>query len=153
MSLVATSKNSVITFSSVLTGIKLLTGFSNENILVIPDVDIVKSTMGCDGLLSRSLTAKKIEGSFSFFPGSPSLGLIYQIQNAVYLSGVPLVGILNVVFPSLGTAFNYIDFSFESAAKGLEAADELKPVTIKWSSQIPSYASIGSVAQTVLGSI
>lgn len=153
MSLVATSKNSVITFSSLVTGIKLLSGFSNENILVIPDVDIVKSTMGCDGLLSRSVTAKMLEGSFSFFPGSPSLDLIYNIQQAVYLSGVPIVGNLNVVFPSLGKMFNYLDFSFASAAKGLEAGDELKPVTIKYSSQLPNYSSIGAIATTALGLI
>lgn len=151
MSLVATSKNSVITFSSLVTGIKLLTGFSNENILVLPDVEIVKSTMGNDGLLSRAVIAKKMEGSFSFFPGSPSLDTIFTIQQAVYLSGVPIVGILNVVFPSLGKSFNYIDFSFESGTKGLEAADELKPVTIKWSSQLPNYSSIGAIATTVLG--
>lgn len=153
MSLVATAKNSVITFNSLVTGVKLFTGFSNENIIVIPDVEIVKTTMGNDGQLSRSLVAKKIEGSLSFFPGSPSLELIYQIQNAAYLSGVPVVGILNVTFPSLLKSFNYLDFSFESAAKGLEAADELKPVTIKFSSQIPGFASLGAIASTVLGVI
>ena len=153
MSLVATAKNSVITFSSLATGIKLLTGFSNENILVIPDVDIVKSTMGNDGLLSRSLVAKKVEGSFSFFPGSPAIDFIYTIQQAAYLSGVPVVGNLNVVFPSLGKLFNYLDFSFESGAKGIEAGDELKPVTIKWSSQLPNYSSIGAIATTTLGLI
>jgi hypothetical protein len=151
MSLIATSKNAVITFSSVITGVKLLTGFSNENILVIPDVDIVKTTMGCDGLLNRALVAKKVEGNFSFFPGSPALDFIYTVQQAVYLSGVPVVGNLNVVFPSLGKLFNFLDFSFESAAKGLEAADELKPVTIKWSSQLPNYSSIGAIATTALG--
>lgn len=151
MSLIATSKNSVITFNSILTGVELLTGFSNENILVIPDVDIVKTTMGCDGLLSRSLVARMADGSFSFFPGSPSLDFIYTVQQAVYLSGVPLVGSVNVVFPSIGKVFNYLDFSFVSAAKGIDAGDELKPVTIKWSSQLPNYSSIGAIATTVLG--
>lgn len=151
MSLVATAKNSVIVFISPVTGVKLLTGFSNENIIVIPDIDIVKSTIGCDGLLSRALVAKKAEGSFSFFPGSPSIDTIYTIQQAAYLSGVPIVGVLNVTFPSLGKNFSYIDFAFESGAKGLEAADELKPVTIKWSSQLPNYSSIGAIATTALG--
>lgn len=151
MGLIATSKNSVISFQSVVTGIKLLTGFSNENIIVVPDVDIVKSTMGCDGALSRAAVAKKLEGSLSFFPGSPSLDFIYTIQQAVYVSGVPVVGILSVIFPTLGKSFTYPDFSFESGAKGLEAADELKPVTIKFSSQLPNYSSIGAIASSVIG--
>ena len=151
MSLNATAKNSVITFLSAVTGAKLLTGFSNENIITVPDIEIVKSTMGCDGLINRALVAKKAEGTLSFFPASPAIEFIYTMQQAAYLSGVPVVGILNVTFPSLAKSFNYIDFAFESGTKGFEAADEIKPISIKWSSQMPGFASLGAIATTGLG--
>lgn len=145
MSLIATSKNSVIQFRSALTGTLTLGGFSNENILAIPDVDIVKSTIGNDGIINRSVVAKKVEGSFSFFSNSDSLQNIYTIQQAVYLTGLPISGILSVLFPTSGKVYTYLDFSFLSGAKGIEAADEQKPVTIKWDAQLPNYAGLGAV--------
>ncbi len=154
MSLIATSKNSIITINSVLLSApRILSGFSNENIIMIPNMEIVKSTMGNDGLISRAVVAKILTGSFHFFPASPSLSLIYDIQTAVYLSGVPFVGSLNVIFPSLATVFNFVDFSIESGPKGLEAADELKSVEIKWSSQLPNKSSLGSLATTIIGAL
>lgn len=151
MSLIATSKNAVLIYTSAITGVKKLSGFSNENIIVIPDVDMIKTTIGNDGLISRSVIPAKISGSFSFFPGSPSLEFIYNLQQGVYATGVVLNGALNVVFPSLGKAWVYVDFAFESANKGIEAADEAKPVTIKWSSLLPNYSSIGALAETIIG--
>jgi len=153
MGYLATSKNAVISFTSAITGTTTFTGFSDENILSIPDVDVIKSKMGCDGILSRSVVAKKLNASFSFHPGSPSLLKIYQWQQAAYLSGIPIVGILTVALESIGQAYVFLDCSFESGAKGLEAADELKSVTIKWSSQLPNLSSLGAIAQTALGAV
>jgi hypothetical protein len=152
MAYIATSKNAVITFTSVLTGPPhVLEGFSSENILAIPDVDIIKSTMGCDGVINRAVVAKKVEGTFSFWSASPSVAFIYQVQQASYLAGFPVNGILNVFFTSLGVSFTYPDFCFESGPKGFEAADELKAVSIKWSSQLPNYASLGAVVTQLAG--
>lgn len=145
MSLIATSKNSVIQFTSLITGTITLSGFANENVLAIPDIDIVKSTMGNDGYINRSVVAKKLDGSFTFFPDSPSLLKIQTIQQAVYVSGLPINGILTVLFPTSGKVFTYIDFSIISGTKGNEASDEQKPVTIKWDSQLPNYAGLGAV--------
>ena len=154
MTYIVTAKNSIITFSSALTGTpQIFQGFSSENIMVIPDVDILKSTIGLDGQLARSVIAKKIEGNFSFFAGSPTLSFIYQVQQAVYLSGVPLLGVLTVAMPGLATSFTFPDFTFESGPKGFELADEVKPVTIKWSSLMPNYASLGAIAAPALGAI
>lgn len=150
--LIATSKNSIITFTSVLTGPpKLLTGFANDNIMEIPDVDIIKATMGADGTLQKSVVAKKLEGSFMFWSGSPALNFIYRLQTAVYNTGLVVNGTLNVIIPSLGVSFSYPDFSFDSAPKGFELADEVKAVKIKWSSQLPNYASLGAAASTIIG--
>ena len=153
MSLIATSKNSVIQFTSLITGTLTLGGFSNENILAIPDVDIVKSTMGNDGYINRSVVAKKLDGSFSFFPDSPSLLAIQTIQQAVYLSGLPINGILTVLFPTSGKVYTYVDFTLVSATKGNEASEEQKPVTIKWDSQLPNYAGLGAVIGQVIALI
>jgi len=149
---IATSKNAIITFTSVLTGPpKLLTGFANDNILEIPDVDIVKSTMGCDGFLQKSVMAKKVEGSFIFWSGSPAMTFIYRLQQAVYNTGFVVNGNLNVIIPSLAVSFTYPDFSFDSGPKGFELADEVKPIKIKWSAQLPNYASLGAAAATIIG--
>jgi hypothetical protein len=150
--LIATSKNSIITFTSVLTGApKLLVGFANDNILEIPDVEIVKSTMGCDGTLQKAVVAKKIDGSFTFWSGSPAMAFIYRLQQAVYNTGLVANGSLNVIIPSLAVSFTYPDFSFDSAPKGFELADEVKAVKIKWSAQLPNYASLGAAASTIIG--
>lgn len=150
MTLLATSKNAVIQFTSVITGTLTLGGFSNENILAIPDVEIVKTTMGNDGALNRSVVAKHIQGSFSFFPDSPSLLKIYTIQQAVYLSGLPINGVLTVLFPTSAKVFTYVDFSIESAPKGVEASEEQKPITIKWSSLLPNYAGLGAIVNEII---
>lgn len=150
--LIATSKNSIITFTSILTGPpKLLTGFANDNILAIPDVDIIKATMGCDGVLQKSVVAKKLDGDFTFWSGSPAVSFIYRLQQAVYNTGFVVMGNLNVIIPSEGISFTYPDFSFDSAPKGFELADEVKAVKIKWSSQLPNYASLGAAAATIIG--
>lgn len=149
---IATSKNAIITFTSAVTGPpKLLTGFANDYIMEIPDVDIVKSTMGCDSFLQRSVMAKKVEGSFNFWSGSPALTFIYRLQTAVYGTGFVVNGTLNVVIESLGVYFTYPDFAFESGPKGFELADEVKAVKIKWSSQLPNYATLGAAAATIIG--
>jgi hypothetical protein len=149
---IATSKNSIITFTSVLTGPpKLLTGFANDYIMEVPDVDIVKTTMGCDSFLNRAVIAKKTEGSFNFWAGSPAITFIYRLQQAVYNTGFVVNGTLNVVIPSLAVYFTYPDFCFESGPKGFELADEVKPIKIKWSSQLPNYASLGAAAAGIIG--
>lgn len=149
---IATSKNAIITFTSVLTGPpKLLVGFANDNILEIPDIEIVKSTMGCDGFLQKAVVAKKVEGSFTFWSGSPAMTFIYRLQQAVYNTGFVVNGNLNVIIESLGVSFTYPDFSFDSAPKGFELGDEVKAVKVKWSSQLPNYASLGAAAASIIG--
>lgn len=149
---IATSKNTIITYSSTLTGPpKLLTGFASDYIMEIPDIDIIKTTMGCDGFLNRAVTAKKAEGSFNFWSGSPAISFIYRLQAAIYATGFPVNGMLNVIIPTLAISFAYPDFCFESAAKGFELADEIKAVKVKWSSQLPNYASLGAAAATIIG--
>lgn len=150
MALIATSKNSVIQFTSAITGTLTLGGFSSENILAISDVEIVKTTIGNDGQLNRSVVVKHIQGSFSFFPDSPSLLKIQTIQQAVYLSGLPINGILTILFPTSAKVFTYPEFSIESALKGVEASDEQKPVTVKWSSLLPNYAGLGAIVNEVI---
>lgn len=149
--LVGTSKNSALVFTPYLdpSGSILLTGFANENIIAVPDVEIVKSTMGNDGIRQVAVVAKQIEGSFVFWANSPSLEAIYNLQNGVYLDGIPVQGVLSVVFPSLVKSFSYSDFTFMSAPKGYEAADEVKPQTIKWSSLIPAKSSFGAAVSLV----
>ncbi len=145
MSLLATSKNIVVVFNSPIISIPhVFTGFSNTGILQIPDVDIVKSTMGCDGYINRAVIATLLKGSFDLWPASPSLGFIQSYQNLVNETGFTAGGTLTVTFPSLATIFTYTDFAFESGAKGLEAAEEAKPVKINWSSQLPNRSSLGT---------
>jgi hypothetical protein len=154
MTYIVTAKNSIIAITSTLLPTPLvLQGFSSENILAIPDVDIIKSTIGLDGQLARSVTAKQIEGSFSFFAGSPSLTAFYQIQQAVYISGIPFVGTMSVTLLGLAQGFTFPEFTIISAPKGFELADEVKPVTIKWSCLMPNYASLGAIAAPILGAL
>lgn len=154
MSYIITAKNSIITFSSLLIATpKLFSGFSSENIMVIEDTDIVKSMIGLDGTVARSVMAKMMRGSFSFYAGSPTLSFIYETQQASYISGIPLTGTLNVVIPGLATVFTYPDFCFESAPKGFELGEEVKPVSIKWSSAMPNYASLGTIATAAISTL
>lgn len=153
MSFIATSKNAVIYFKSVATGSLLLGGFANDNIMEVADTDIVKTTIGCDGQRNLSVIAKEQEGSFTFFPSSPSLQKIYTAQQAVYLTGLPLTGILTVTLPTSAKVFTYPEFTFKSAAKGISLGDEQKPVTIKWSALLPDVASLGAIAQELISLI
>ncbi len=153
--LTGTAKNCSIVFVPNIDPLAsfILTGFANENIITIPDVDIVKSTMGNDGTRQLSVVAKQIEGDFNFWANSPALSKIYDIQTGVYLLGEYLAGTLTVVFPTLVKAFSYPNMVFLSAPKGLEAADEVKPVKIKWASDLPGIASFGAAASLLAGLI
>lgn len=151
MALLGTSKNLIVTFFSEFTPPHIFTGFSSENIMDIPDVDIIKSTMGCDGAMQWSVVAKKVEGQFSLYAGSPSVPFVYGIMKNVYRLGIPLAGTLTVEIPSLVRMFTFREFTFVSGPRGLSAGDEMKPVTIKWVSQLPDEAGLGAIAETLIG--
>jgi hypothetical protein len=149
--LIATSKNAIIIYSSLTTGAIKFEGFSTDHIIAINDADMVNYDVGNDGYASVGIKATKIEGSFSFFAGSPTLTKLDTIQSVVYLSGQPNDGILTVVFPSLGKKFVYVDFVMLSAPKGIEGKDIAQPRTIKWSAQVPNVSALSALEQTAIG--
>lgn len=149
--LIATSKNAIITYQSIPTGLIKLEGFSTDHIIAINDADIIDYSVGNDGYANVGVKATKMEGSFSFFANSPSLNKIDTLQSVSYLSGQPNNGILSVIFPSLLKQFVYVDFVFLSAPKGIEGKDIAQPRTIKWASQVPNVSIVSAALQTVVG--
>jgi len=136
--LIATSKNAILTFTPYVDPAAAIQfqEFSEEFILDLSDVDVVETKVGNDGIFQASVVATKMEGSFSFMPTSDTLANIQILQTAVYLSGIPVSGILQVKLPSANKNFIYRDFTIVSGIIGIPLKKEADPVKIKWSSQL-----------------
>lgn len=138
MALIATTKNVIITFTPYIDPVNSFQfqEFSKVHILEVADVDQVKFLIGNDGIAQASVVVAQVDGSFSFLPTSKTLQNIYILQTAVYLSGIPVQGVLTVKLPSSNIEYLYRDFTILSGPKGVSLQDEAQPVLIKWSSQL-----------------